>query len=304
MWFLLACQSGPEIQRLETPDSVERFCKNDEIFLSGGLEIGPGVFSLKGLECLTGVAGDFRLVGNPEIQDLSGLEGLKDVRGDLILEENSALTSLTGLQNLEQVGGELTVGYQDQLLDMEGLNGLENVGGEFYIKLNAGMQDLKGLEALKSVGGLYFKHNGIVHLTGLEGLEEIWGNLDFEDNDQLLELQLPLVQTVKGYLDINNNNLLTDLSGLDSIVSIEKSLYIARNLKLVTPHGLERLQRIGGELVLDNNGLTQLDAFESLTTVDGDLSILYNLQLPTSTAEKFAASLQIGGTLRLEGNGQ
>ena len=55
-------------------------------------------------------------------------------------------------------------------------------------------------------------------------------------------------------LDIRDNDLLTSLDGLESLVSVWDRLSVSSNPSLVDLRGLERLQTVGGELYLSDNG--------------------------------------------------
>merc|ERR1712134_240664 len=63
----------------------------------GDVEIGESVTSLKGLEGLTTVGGNFNIWNNAQLTSLTGLEGLTSVGGDLDIWYNDQLTSLNAL---------------------------------------------------------------------------------------------------------------------------------------------------------------------------------------------------------------
>ncbi len=126
-----------------------------------------------------------------------------------------------------------------------------------------------------NIGTLYAPTPTIVNLNGLSQISIVGGTLDIQENDNL-----------------------SSLAGLENITSIGEDLWIGINSSLTTLNGLGNIQFLGGGLTIDenynltdisalsnsnlstlshlrivNNSLTSLEGLESVTEVN-DLSIV------------------------------
>lgn len=110
--------------------------------------------------------------------------------------------------------------------------------------------------------------------------ESISGTLRFYELDWLTSIEMPDLTTVGEDLIIADNDALTNLDGLSSLITV------------------------GGWLVIyGNDVLTSLDGLSGLTTVGGSLDIHANRCLSPDEAEAFAASLVISGDVEVYDNG-
>ncbi|MCK9423664.1 MAG: T9SS type A sorting domain-containing protein [Bacteroidales bacterium] len=200
---------------------------NSLSFIGGNLTISTFSFSgncrvtltsLTGLESLSFIGGDLN-ISCQVLSDLTGLNGLTVIGGNLIIY-NCSLGSFNGLENLVSLAGDLNI-VATGINSFTGLNNLTSIGGDFQLGPyygsgwepefdpgNSGFTNLAGLENLTSIGGnLGIAKNSLTDLTGLDNVTSIGGNL---------------------YIWINE--MLTSLTGLDSIVpeSID-SLFISSN---------------------------------------------------------------------------
>jgi len=155
---------------------------------------------VQGPEDIAALQGRTRLMGTLVIEesDLTDLRGLESIEriGGLIVNDNRWLRSLAGLENLETIDGGVEIQSNDVLLDLDGLRGVEEVGYTLAISNNPLLIDLDGLNGLRRVGydmqncgpeappvvAIFF--NGLVDMSGLEGLEGVAGELDLRDNLQ------------------------------------------------------------------------------------------------------------------------
>ena len=82
------------------------------------------IINLNGLSVLTSIEGHLQIgylfVGNPALTSLTGLEGLTSIGGDLRIINNTALTSLTGLDNVVTVNGVLGISNNSVLTSLTG----------------------------------------------------------------------------------------------------------------------------------------------------------------------------------------
>ncbi len=101
-----------------------------------------------------------------------------------------------------------------------------------------------------------FAPDSIYNLTGLSGIIEI-----------------------KGKLQISANPL-SNLSGLNDLVSIGGDLIIEYHTSLSSLNGLEKLESIGGNLdVHHNEQITSLSELESISFIGNDIDIAFNSSL-------------------------
>ena len=83
---------------------------------------------------------------------------------------------------------------------------------------------------------------------------------------------------------INQNNILTNFTGLDKLVSVGGDLRISDNDSLQNLQGLENLTNCGGDLRIRWNGqLLSLEGLENLAMIGGDLTIRFNSALASLT---------------------
>ncbi|NQU88721.1 MAG: T9SS type A sorting domain-containing protein [Mariniphaga sp.] len=131
---------------------------------------------------------------------------------------------------------------------------------------------------------------------------EIEGDVSI-NGDNITSLNgLSVLTSIKGYLNIHENPLLENLSGLDNLTSIGDwilgHLLIMDNIALTNLSGLESLEFIGGSLrILSSSNITSLLGLESLITVGGDLTIEANISMINLNGLESLKS--IGGDLRI-----
>ncbi len=257
----------------------------------------PSLAGLEGLEYVEGLRLEGLLVN-----DLFPLAGLTDIPGDVRVERLWALTSLEGLHNLATVGAALVVDECPQLQDLNGLRGLKRAGVRVWFG-DLPITSLSGLEALTEVGmpggesriGLY----DLDKLTTLDALgidwrpeHELWiyntGISDLHIFDGVEELMA---------LDLGSNDMLTSLSGLESLAVVRNGLSLGDNKNLTDLGALERLETLGA-LTVEGSSLTDLGPLPALQQ-PGDLRISGNAQLAALSGLTGATTLR---SLVLESN--
>lgn len=170
--------------------------------------------------------------------------------------------------------------------------------------------NLIGLNAVTSIEGtLLIKENGsLPYLAGLGNLEHV-ENLMIINNDGLVNLTgLESLDTINGYVRIWYNDLITSLSGLDSLSFVGSDLMIEGNYALQNCKGMENLKRVGGSLVVGciagwmhyNRSLKSLAGFNNLSSVGGLLWINCNDSLTDLTG--LESLVTIGDGLAINGN--
>ena len=116
-------------------------------------------------------------------------------------------------------------------------------------------------------------------LDDVYSCESITGNLSISGTDWLTSLDLPCLVSVDGSLDIQQNDLLISLD-------------------------MPAFTTVGGTLnIFYNDVLSTLGGMSSLTTVGGSVNIAYNDCLSQVEAVTFAESLDVGGYIDVDFNG-
>ncbi|MDB4303630.1 T9SS type A sorting domain-containing protein, partial [Desulfosarcina sp.] len=185
------------------------------------------LYSLEGLNNLSSVLGDVKILGNGKLNIFSGLESLDSIGGDMTVEGNSSLINFEGLNNLSNINGLFSVRYNDSILNFSGFDNLISTGG-LEVVSNTSLINFEGLEGLSIIngntvigkGGYYFSNGNpaLTTLNGLDNLSYINGSLSVEYNNVLDNLTgLIALDSINGPIFITHNDTLSSLSGLDNI---------------------------------------------------------------------------------------
>ncbi len=226
--------TNPMLSTLSGLDNLEEVgqnlvvCRNDVLSNFEGLgslrRIEERFYCLKnqsllnfiGLTELDSIGNSIFVGGNPSLQDFSGLEGIIRINGSLVLGDcqvgyggaygGNGNATYVGLHNIEYVGGSLNICQSEQ----DHINGLEKisyVGGELKIDLNDNLLSLSGLDSLKYIG------DGIEMGFNNDYVGAPCGNHNLTDITALMGL----TSVGGGAIHIEDNPMLTSLSGLDNI---------------------------------------------------------------------------------------
>ena len=143
----------------------------------------------------------------------------------------------------------------------------------------------------------------ITNLKGLSILESIWGYLVIKNNNLLINLTgLDTLSSI-GMFNIKNNNSLTSLSGLGTLSSIKGSLAIEFNNSLINLSGLNAVTSINGLLYIgSNDSLTSLTGLDALTYIGDYMEIRNNDAL--TNLNGLEALTSIGGDLWIYDNNE
>lgn len=331
--------------------------------VTGSLRItATDAFDLAPLRCLEQVNVNFGITDNPELVDISALAKLTVVgeanSGWIRIAGNAKLASLTGL---EAIGSLAILEIEDNpaLASVDGLSGLGSVAtGWLNVVGNPALESLEGFSSLEVVTELYIEGNGLetlgagslsqvssfivldndalVSLGNLAALAEV-SSLLVSGNDALKDLS-GLALTSAGGVQIEDNEALTSLSGLEDLTTIEGGLILENNPSLASIAALTGLTEIGANLWIRNAGaLTSLDGFPAVAQihsgpasidpgappalrilenpvlvdvsglsaaggVQGDAAISDNPMLPSCAAQSALDALTVTGERIVEGN--
>ncbi|KAL6749606.1 hypothetical protein V8C86DRAFT_976734 [Haematococcus lacustris] len=245
---------GPEVQELGLVPS------------SGTVDLGAAITSLRGLRAAPGgprylnkIASELWIQDNAELETLSGLEGVAEVDWRIQILYNKKLTTLDALSRLTKAGGGLVIIGNKALTSLGALKSLTDVGISAHIMWNPVLRDVSGLAQLTAI-------RGDLVLAGNKALSSL--------------APLIALQQIGLNLCVSNTNI-TDLTGLDNLVSVGGLVSINENPELRSLKGLGALGVIGDNLQMHGNprlaSLAPLDSV--LTSVGGGLYLLDNPQL-------------------------
>jgi hypothetical protein len=185
---------------------VIEFGLNEYDEIHGSLKIGGGCQTLED-DC-----------SPTSITDLSPLKSITRITSYLILTWNTPVINLDGISNLEEVGG-LIIDLVTINENTKAFNKIDSIKGDVRLRLpwnsSAG-----GLNNLTYVGGQFiFEASNASQLTEFQNLTYL-GRCTIKDAGYLTDLNaLSKLQHVNGNLLIWRNSKLTDLCGLNTLVS-------------------------------------------------------------------------------------
>lgn len=189
----------------------------------------------------------------PGLTDMSGFDAGLFIEQNftLRLSQNPQLSSLTGMENLISIG-DLQLVANPMLTS---LSGLENVSVFERLELidNVLLSDLSAISQVLTFD------KGLT-ISGSDALAS------------LADLQ-NLIVIPDGYLVIDNNNALTDLSGLNNLLSVA-GLVITNNQNLTTLIHLNDLEAIIEDLEISDNPLLEnFEGMEDITMIQGEFTL-------------------------------
>ena len=194
---------------------------------------------------------------NPNFSSLTTIKGALDII------QNENLQSL-GFQNLTSVHRNIRINSNPALISINGLALTGNVTS--FSLIGSNVSNLGALSGITSIGtgtsgDLIIKDNPLLNsLSGLSGITQINKSLEINNNDSLLNLNgLNTLSILNyGYLSIMNNALLTEIDGLQNLISVgisgnDQGVLIINNAALTNLNGLSSMASLKGSLTLRNN---------------------------------------------------
>jgi len=180
--------------------------------------------------------------------------------------------------------GEVYLTNQQQVNDF-GANHYTTIDGD--VSISGPVTDLKPLLGLTVINnGLTISYTNITNFSGLDSLEEI-GTVfpnDFwiEHNNNLINFHgLSKLKMSRGSVQIDDNNSLINLDGLDSYIAASAgSMRIGECEKLQNLDGLKNLSFVGDDLwIINNPSLTSITGLANVSQVYGRLYVDNNASL-------------------------
>ncbi|WP_026704644.1 T9SS type A sorting domain-containing protein [Flavobacterium soli] len=275
--------------------------------------IGTNISNLDALENITaigiGTTGDLIINDNPLLNDVTGLSEIATINRNLEIHNNDALENLNGLNAVSSINyGYLSIQDNAVLEEMNGLQNLASVGlsgnaegiliinntalehldglaslaslkGSFTLRNNTSLQDVSAINITSAIFG--FSNNIIIEnndaLPNLDGffIEKVNGQFQILGNDSLqaIDLEIGVASTVLSLL-IDNNSLLTDISGLQNITQATNGFRVINNDSLQNLDGLGLTSITSSYLMIkDNQLLNNIDGLISLTNAINNVSL-------------------------------
>lgn len=280
---------------------------------------------LKGLENITVLEERLGIIDNDGLTNLNELAGLTQI-GTLIIASNIALSNIQALSKITSLTG-LQVVLNSAMTDLQGLENVTTINGQVLILQNEGLTSLNGLDGLKTIDWTDAEGSSLIILgnpdlagiSDLSALTSLNGGFVISENDVLVSLagldnlesvgpfafvwiaSNPLLTSLAGIgkfesasvILIEDNESLTDLSGLETLTTVTDSFVIIGNNALTSLKGLTKLTTISGELVLDSNPLlSNLNDLGGVTSMLQALNITNNENLGTCAVQAICAFLK------------
>ncbi|MFN0013179.1 MAG: hypothetical protein ACKVU2_01410 [Saprospiraceae bacterium] len=180
--------------------------------------------------------------------------------------------------------------------------GCSTITGPVYIYefFPGAIDNLNGLEQLTHIANS-LTINGNTVLANLQGLHhlKVVEGIYVDDNDALTDMSgLGQLDTIRNFCSIIRNNTLTSLTGLGALRYIGHGLGINSNPVLQNLNGLENLNSIAGVFILENTpNLTNIEGLQNLEQIGGDF-LMYGYK-PLGTLNGLENLKSVGGIMQI-----
>ena len=248
---------------------------------------------------LQSVGKSFQLVNNPLLVTVNfsaltivGLNLLNEAQintGFFEVRLNSSLLN-PNFSSLTTIKGQMDI-IQNAELQNLGFQNLTSVMRTIRITANPVLSSLSGLQLTGVVTSFMLVGSNVTNLNALANVTTIgaldYGDLIIQDNPLLSDLSgLLNITLVNKSLEIRNNDSLLNLNGLNALTTIGTgNLAILDNALLTEINGLQNLTSVGatgnldGVLILNNPALLNLTGLASLATLKGSFTVRNNSAL-------------------------
>lgn len=221
-------------------------------------------------------AGDVRLNSQADVAAFGALK-CKDIIGALAIIDTlgpDPICDLSPLSKLQSVGSSLTINVScaSSLAGLDKVKSIGELGPFGFIGVTGdNLTDIEALAKLKVLTGTL----NIIRNPLLTGFTQAFSKLTSIDSN-LTNNSI----TTFSLVNIDENALLTDISGLRNISFIAGGLRIIENASIVDLDDLSSLTQINQDIfIFDNQSLEQVDALSSITSIADDLAVFNNPSL-------------------------
>ena len=202
--------------------------------------------------------------GDLLLTDLDGLQGMRSV--PTLVVYGDTLTSLRGLENLEEAPTGLSIFaggdglYPSQLDSLDGLDSLRSTEWLYVANFEESFTTFGPLASLESAHLSSIRNHQLTSLSTPPSLVNLLGFS--ASGDSLVSVTAtPPSGVVEGDLELMDSPLLTDLSGLKTLIEVEGDLTVTDNTSLTSLAGLMNVRSVGGSLTITGNtALARADA--------------------------------------------
>lgn len=261
----------------------------------------PQLVHLGNWDSLRCIKSFVQILDNASLQTIDGFNALDSIYHAVRIENNSALKSITGFQSLDYLSRYFSV-KNNPILDTIDLSALQKATS-FYCQNNPKLHFIADFEQLDTLSGLYIEDAALRQLPSLPNINEI-SSIIIENNALLNDLQgLETIEYLDGRLTINNNQSLKSLKALQHISNIGWRCTITNNSLLESLDGLQQLDSINENLYLHDNALlSDISALEALDTIGGFLHLYNNPLLSDCAISSVCDYLATKDSVRVEFN--
>jgi hypothetical protein len=245
-------------------------------FIIGSISDPTDINDISGLTFLEGIEGAITIV-NTQLTTLDGFQNLNTITGSIRIVGNPNLTSISALQGATSISGSVATIIISNCPLLQNLNGLDQFQVQTtFTVFNTGVTSLAGM----NIGGnlLNLSINNNPNLLDLTGVIVAGGNTNtniaIKNNASLTSIQGLENVSVINDLEIEDNPMLANLSGLNGLTSVVNDISIINNSNLNALIGLENLTSVNDFFINNNQGLTSTDALGMLSSVE--LFYVYN----------------------------
>jgi hypothetical protein len=223
---------------------------------SEGVDLGGGTVA-QNLERGERCAESTRIAENVIVSnqdDLAALAGCEEIDGNLIVRIFAG-ADLTPLRSLRVVEGEFALGVEERWDEIIGfsINRPPRAQDPDADLIEAGwLSSLSGVQALERVGTMFLRGLPDADLTAFESLESMGGGGG---------------GALRGYLILQQNQLLHDLSGLETLAGVQ-GLVVTLNPVLETLNGFDSLERLQQVALYTSPALADVGALATVSNLD------------------------------------
>jgi len=274
---------------------LEHVLNLDAVHEVGGdvvIEDNPLLWNMGELTRMGSLGGSLRVVNNDGLHQFVGLTDTTSVGGDLAILDNKSMQLISVGRVLETVGGELRIENNDSLQNIDGMDKLHSVGGSLTVYGNNWLTILREFPELTSTGGINIGSNlGLVTVVGFPSLVDVHGSV------QLTDLPSARDTAPFEFTEISGDFVLAGLpiTGISFVPHLQSvgSLSVISNASLANLGGLATLRTVENTVLIGGNAkLLDITTLAQLTHVGGDLIVTNNIRLPTAQVTAGAAYLE------------
>ncbi|MGK0413451.1 MAG: hypothetical protein ACJA1B_001654, partial [Polaribacter sp.] len=218
-------------------ESVNGF--NNLLRIFDDLEIGnsPSIQTISGFNKLENLGGQLNISKNPKLLSIPSFNKVQRIVEDLNLTSNPNLNEVIGFEELITIGNDLNI---ESAKIIQGFGKLQIIERFFDIR-GIGVEQIPSFNLLEDVGGAFrIQNTSIVSFEGFNNLKRIGEKYFLEDwfivsdNNVLSNVKgFGLFEKVEGFLQVQNNPMLSDCSWLCNLINngeVTGSLTIQDNI--------------------------------------------------------------------------